>query len=99
MRTFQILTFLSLLLLEVYSQRGGNNNNYCPSNCYASSGYGYCSTSARQCICNEGYFNTDCSTQVAKLRNSVSQTLTISPQTWGYLYISLDGIFIFLPFS
>ena len=99
MRIFQFLTISLLLLSQQALSQGpqNNNNNYCPSSCNASSGNGKCSSTQRQCVCNEGYFDTDCSKKITKLTNGVSQTITISPQDWGYFYISLASTFICSP--
>ena len=86
MYTFTLLA-LSFFLLQVSSQ----NNDYCPNDCNISTSNGQCSTSRQQCICNEGFFDKDCGVKVTELQNGLSETLSITPGSWGYLYISLDG--------
>lgn len=102
MRSLQLLTLSLFVILHVFAQgpsqggsSGGGSSSYCPNSCYSSYGYGTCSTSERQCICNEGYFDTDCSQKVTKLKNGVAKTISISPESWGYFYIDLSSKIIF----
>lgn len=66
----------SLIIIDLYP---------CPNDC---SGNGECSQIRKQCICNQGFFDTDCSVSASFLDIKESVSQVVEPNSWKYFYLN-----------
>jgi len=60
----------------------------CPQDC---SGNGDCSQDLNKCICNPGFFDSDCSVEATKLTLNKFSKQELESQKWTYFYFNVNG--------